>query len=351
MGVELLVTVTLTNLPQIIQRTNLRKVAMLTDVAGAFITGRSQVFTSASDISALFGAGAEVTKAATVFFSQNPQLKELTILEEKAGDAGDITVTFNAVKDEDFFVLLTPGKYSAADISDQDTISTLSEAEDGILYLALTDDPDAKDAANTTNIGHLVEAGNRQHTAVFYHKDAVTNYKDAALISEVLGVGAFGDADFANVNLIGPVGEDKTTISDQERLDLTSNNVTYYAIQGGLGVTIGGDTGSGIAIDTIGLQQDIAITSAEDLAQMMINSPKIGYDQKGLDSVETSIVGSVGTFESRGVIIPSSTVITVPAFEDISDDDKANRVLNGVTINVQEQGSIRQINITLNLQL
>ena len=103
MGVELLVTVTLTNLPKTIQRTDLRKVGMLTDVAGAFITGRAQVFTSAADISALFGASAEVTKAATVFFSQNPQLSELTILEEKAADTGDITVTFNAIKDEDFF--------------------------------------------------------------------------------------------------------------------------------------------------------------------------------------------------------------------------------------------------------
>ena len=349
MGVELIVSVTLTNLPRTIQRTDLRKVAFLTNGASTAFTGRSKIFTSASDVSADFGASDDMTLAATAFFAQTPQLKELTILREDAADA-NITATFNAVKDEDFFTLLTPGRYEVADIADQDTISTLIEAEDK-MYGALTNDPNAKSAANETNIGHLVQVANRENTYVLYHKDALTNFFEAALISKGLGQGGFGDSDFNALNLANVVGEDKTTISDQERADLTSNNVTYYAIQGGLGTSIGGDTGSGLAIDTIGLRQDIAISTAEDLAQMVINSAKIGYDQRGLDRVDASIVGSVGVFEGRGVIIPTSTVITVPKFEDVLDADKAARVLNNVNINVQEVGSIRTINITLNLQL
>ncbi len=67
--------------------------------------------------------------------------------------------------------------------------------------------------------------------------------------------------------------------------------------------------------------------------------------------VETQIRSTVGVFETRGVLEPSSTVITVPAIEDISAGDKAARVLNGVVVSVQETGSIHKINITLNLAL
>lgn len=102
-------------------------------------------------------------------------------------------------------------------------------------------------------------------------------------------------------------------------------------------------------LDTTRTQYYIETLIAETIAQERMNASQVPYTQKGFEVIRSWIVAPLEELIRVNSI--DSYSVTMPDMENITTEDKANRIITGVQIEIQTIGDIQAFEISLNIKV
>lgn len=165
-----------------------------------------------------------------------------------------------------------------------------------------------------------------------------------------------------DIQPLSGVTADKLTGTAQTNLG--TKNANWYTSVGGLNITGGsepgggGKTASGRYIDVQRGADWLKVNLQADLFALMVNEGgSLGYDADGLQKVEQTISLRLDDGLTKGFLTPFVTGrfagknynIAMPNLADIPQDNKTNRLLEGIKINALIRGKIHNLAAALTL--
>lgn len=153
--------------------------------------------------------------------------------------------------------------------------------------------------------------------------------------------GALGWATYGAVRTPGAItyafkeilGVSTKTLTTTQRLALEVDNINHYQTKRGLAITYPGVTTQGEWIDII--HGTDALEAAIDTAVFaaLASSDKIPFTDAGMDVLRNVVLGAMkpfeGTEDKPGLLVPGTSVVTVPLAKNISAADRKLRKLQG----------------------
>lgn len=205
---------------------------------------------------------------------------------------------------------------------------------------------------STTDTGYLLYNGNYFRTFWFFHKDAATDFLEAAVMARCFAILPGGET-WANKKLAG-VATDPLT--ETQYIAITGKNGNTFERFRNISITQNGKVAAGEYIDVIRfrdwLQEEITV----NVFNALVNSDKIPYTDEGITIIEAQIRQALELGTRRGGIAPVEYdedgnenygyTISVPLSSSISANQKATRVLQGVSFTARLAGAIHVVEIT-----
>ena len=267
--------------------------------------------------------GTEAEDIATIIFSQRPRPAQVAVVSTEAADAAGLLELLNSVATEDFFGLCI------TDNTLRETASTFADANKR-LFAVTTEDLAATSVSENTILGYHNDIDNK-------------NYVAEALMTHLL-VRTIGSTTGKARVLQGiEVAEISTT--DLNTLD--GNNALTYIEKTGVAQTTEGKVASGEYIDVILGSYFIEFRIEEGLAALLVNTPKIPYSNVGISQLASVVTKVLKQAVAQDIILQDEdgqgvyTVTYVPR-EDVSVNDIANRVYNGLSFEATLAGAIHE---------
>lgn len=287
-----------------------------------------------------FADTTDAYKMAKAMFDQG--LSQLAILGidyetgvDPVTDLTDALETLEATNDEWYFVLCTEqGDSDIAEIADN-YIATKKK-----LYFA-----------DTTTLG-LSATLTKDRTVILY-KDDVTDFPASAWV----GVGAQnlpGTQTWKFMTLID-IDED-AVITESQITTLHTDGGNTYIEALGKKYTSNGQTVNNEFIDVIRTADYLESNITTEVFNLLVDSKKVPFTQDGINQIANEVTKVLKQATTDGIIATDTSdngefEVTIPNINDISDTDKTNRVLNGISANVVLSGAIHSTSITINLVL
>lgn len=303
-------------------------------------TSASVDYTLCTDTAAVKEAGfAEETavyKMAQAVFAQSPSPPQVAVVGyEVDTDPETITAALNDLIEtrNDWYFLLCEEQSGEA-IAE---LSAWAQANKK-LYLACPDDT----VANVVTLAGELAA---DRTALIYH-DEPTSYPDAAWVGRCAPELPGGITwKFKTLQGITPADVTTTEIGD-----LHDAKVNTYVQKYGINQTSEGKTTDGEYIDVIRGQDWVEARLAEGISRLLITSPKVPYDVRGISLVLAEVEAVMQQAVANGIIAVDEDgnglfVVTAPDIADISANDKANRHLPDVKFEFTLAGAIHSTTV------
>jgi hypothetical protein len=213
-------------------------------------------------------------------------------------------------------------------------------------------EPGAYDPEVTTDTGYLLYNNNFYRTFWFYHKDAATDYPEAAVMARCFAILPGGET-WANKKLAGVTTD---PLTETQYIAITKKNGNTFERFRNVSITQNGKVAAGEWIDVIRfrdwLQEEITV----NVFNALINSDKIPYTDDGIAIIEAQIRQALELGTRRGGIAPIEYdedgnenygyTISVPLSSSISANQKATRVLQDVSFTARLAGAIHVVEIT-----
>lgn len=178
-------------------------------------------------------------------------------------------------------------------------------------------------------------------TFAFYHPDP-TEHAAAAFIGKLFPTQP-GEATWAFKSLatVSPC-----PLSTQQAAELDAHNMNRYVRINDVGVTLHGKCVSGEYIDTVRGIDWLYARIQERIFMLLRKNPKIPYTEKGVDLVRCEVMAQLKEAVVVGVLaaFPEPTV-SAPRVVDISELDKAKRILPNVSFTACLAGAIHALEI------
>ncbi len=313
--------------------------AILTGLAGVVTADKNAVITATAVATTLTIAKKDVDFSLEV----SPNLTALT------GDVNeDIPTAMAAItaEDNDFYgIILTSRK--PADIL---AMADWTESHEKLFLTAIAE-AGAKDAAVSTDTGSLLFAKNYYRTSCWYHALAETEFLDAALMSRAFSISPGGET-WANKKLAG-VSTD--ALNETEFTALTKKNVNTFERFRNVAITQTGKVAAGEWIDIIRFRDWLVEEIRTNIFYLLINSDKVDYTDGGIGSIESVLRKALEDGQTAGGIAPDEYdaddnlnlgyVVSVPLAANITPNQKARRILTGVSFTARLAGAIHVVHI------
>lgn len=316
--------------------------------AAAILTGLAGVVTA--DKNAVIAVTAANTTLTVKKKNKDFALEVSPNLAAASGDVGeDIPTAMSAItaEDNDFYgIILTSRK--------PDDILAMADWTESHtkLFLTAIGEAGAKDAAVSTDTGSQLMTKNYYRTGVWYHALAETEFLDAAIMSRVFSIAPGGD-DWANKKLAG-VSTD--TINETEFNALKNKNISTFEKFRNVSITQTGKVAAGEWIDIIRFRDWLAEEIKTNVFYLLINSDKVSYTDGGIAAIESVIRKALEDGQAAGGIAPDEYdedgnlnlgyVLAMPLAANITSNQKASRILEGVSFTARLAGAIHVVNIT-----
>lgn len=215
----------------------------------------------------------------------------------------------------------------------------------------------ASDDPTTGSVARQAQDRSYARTAILYsaqaNDDAEDPYADAAWLGSRLPTDP-GRETWWGARLKGASADELSATQRANALAKRANIYTPFTADGTVSIVESGTMADGTFIDVIRLvdaiYQEVLLSVGETLITPAAPMFKIPYTQGGLDAIENSIRKALDKFTGpdRGL---SSYTVDVPDIDEISDTDKANRVITGITfvgfLSGAAQGVVIQGNVTV----
>ena len=205
---------------------------------------------------------------------------------------------------------------------------------------------------STTDTGYLLYNGNYYRTFWFYHKDAATDFPEAAVMARCFAILPGGET-WANKKLAGVTTD---PLTETQYIAITKKNGNTFERFRNVSITQNGKVAAGEWIDVIRfrdwLQEEITV----NVFNALVNNDKIPYTDEGIAIIEAQIRQALELGTRRGGIAPIEYdedgnenygyTISVPLSSSISANQKATRVLQDVSFTARLAGAIHVVEIT-----
>lgn len=226
-----------------------------------------------------------------------------------------------------------------------------TEAQEKIFGTAINE-AGAIDPAGTTDTGYKLKQSNYFRTFWFYHKEADTEYVEAAEMARCFAFDP-GSETWANKQLAG-VTADK--ITGTELNAIKGKNGNTFETFGSVSITQNGKVAAGEWIDIIRFRDWLKSDMQTRVFRQLVVNPKIPYTDGGISIIENEIVASLKAGQGTGGIAPteydtegneiSGFSVQVPRSSEVSDNDKAERTLKGIKWSARLAGAIHAVEIS-----
>lgn len=205
---------------------------------------------------------------------------------------------------------------------------------------------------STTDTGYLLYNGNYYRTFWFYHKDAASDFPEAAVMARCFAILPGGET-WANKKLAGVTTDGLT---ETQYNAITKKNGNTFERFRNVSITQNGKVAAGEWIDVIRfrdwLQEEITV----NVFNALVNNDKIPYTDEGIAIIEAQIRQALELGTRRGGIAPIEYdedgnqnfgyTINVPLSSSISANQKATRALQDVSFTARLAGAIHVVEIT-----
>jgi len=259
---------------------------------------------------------------------------------EAGGIAGSLT---NAVSENNDWYGLAIHSRTDADITLASDWVQSQGTNNPKFFAAQSDDVGLLNQAVSTDIASVLTAKANFRTAVLYH----------ALDSEYFDCGWMGGQlpndpgsitwAYKSVSLVTV-----DIFASGEKSAAHAKNVNTYSTVASVNITEEGKVCDSPFewIDVIRGVDWIQVNVTAELFALLAKLPKLPYDTLGIANAKATILGVLSKAQVMGILSKEvQPVVTVPALADVSDSNKANRVLNGVTFEGILEGAVQKINV------
>ena len=154
--------------------------------------------------------------------------------------------------------------------------------------------------------------------------------------------------------LAGVVPVPKTILTPTEEANALAKNANLYTPLAGVGHTHEGNMASGRFIDIQRGIDWIEARIAEEIANRVLNTPKVPYSDAGMAIFEGDIAKVLDLAVTNGILGPildgsgDFYRITIPKVATQLTADRAARTVKGITVQAQMAGAVHSLNITVN---
>ena len=255
------------------------------------------------------------------------------------------TMTACVAYDPDFYGVALTSR------TDADILAMANWAEaNNKLFGTCVSGADVLDGADNTDIASQLMLNNFYRTFSFYHADA-NDYPEVAVMSRcftaVPGSETWANKRLAGVN-IDPLTETQFNV-------LAAKNVNTFERFRNLSLTQTGKVSAGEWIDVIRFRDWLAEEIKVNVLNVLVNNEKVPYTDAGIAVIEGAIRQSLRQGQVNGGIAPVEYdengdknlgyTVTVPLAANISANQKASRILEGVTFTARLSGAIHVVKI------
>lgn len=236
-----------------------------------------------------------------------------------------------AVDDPDFLCVLLDTTCSA-DISAAATWCSQNRR----LLIAECPDSDIVDASSETDIAYLLNSADN-HFAMVVATHQIASHPGARLASRQMAIDP-GESTAAYKN----VGGKADSWTQSQIAAAKAKAATLYIPLGGVNNIYKGHMASDRPMD---LQRDILYletTMALAVLTVLQTSEKVRYTTTGVSQILAAMEGVLGALEGS-MLVSGESVVVGPVFEEITVNDKVQRVLKGVRYSAVVAGAIEEV--------
>jgi hypothetical protein len=306
------------------------------------VTGIAAAIDALSGVTALGVGGTSVTvtadAAATVInFSREGSVGTYSVVDSTA--AGNIVTDLTAIlnADNDFYGLVIDRTSGAA----IEAVAAWVEAN-RLIFSASTSDTTVLDPAVTTDVGSNLQDDGYTRTILWWNQEP-DSFLGAAVLGKVLPSQP-GTVDWYYQEPAGPPVSD---LSATEEGALEGKNVNYLFEVANLRRTYPGKVSSGRFADITQAIDWVINETQTDVAAAVMSGQKMPYTNRSIERIKGVIDGVQQRGINRGVIADNpAPFVDAPKAEDVSEVDRANRVLPDVTMTFRLVGGIQKVVIT-----
>lgn len=217
----------------------------------------------------------------------------------------------------------------------------------GKIFCAHTADWNVADATVTSgDLGSdLLLAANTRTWVLFHNYIGGSEWAAAAWMSSTLSFSP-GNATTA-FKTLATISAD--VLSSGQRAGITAKKCSRYMSQGGVPITYQGYTPSGRFIDVTRFVDWLRITVQLDAFAVLINNPKVPYEDSGIALIEGAIRGSLAkgqTAPNNGLALSPAPGVTIPDAATQTVADRGLRKLNSISYFARLSGALQSLNIS-----
>jgi len=287
-----------------------------------------------SDTKDVQGMGA-LTETATAFFANNGQT--LIVAGKNIVDKGEIAPFLYELYDKNAFYGIS---VIVPKVSQADYIAEVDKYVNGNKGLAIVEMN-----GSVAEVTSALEDSNSDRLVVYANKEdeqtGIAGAVDGACFPQDEGSINWGNQVVTYVNVSG--------YSTSEEVQLLDKNINYITEDRGFIMTQFGKTTSGSNADITRTKDYLVDRIEAALTSALANNKKIAYTTSGMSIIKTALdeIGVQGVNQD----MLDSFVVTTPKISEISTNDKANRVLTGVSFTAVLSGAVDTIDLNLVVKL
>lgn len=266
------------------------------------------------------------------FYSGMNEELEYTDVTPDPGIATDLAAIHLA--DPDWYGLVIDSNSEAEVVAAQAFVETLNR----IAAFNLKD-AGVKDSGVSDDVASDMQASSYARCVNIYSADH-DGYLAAGWMGGMLTTTP-GSATWAYKTVAGPAVD---SLNVTQEATIEGKNCNHYTAIKGVNITRYGITPSGEFIDVIRGRDWLQARLEERIYTLLINNPKIPYTDGGVDMVRSEVRAQLREGITNGYLAADPEfVVTAPLVADVSDANKANRILPDIYFQATLAGAIHKV--------
>lgn len=304
-----------------------------------------RVYTKLTEIAVDFLETTPTYKYAALVFGGNFNASKVYVVKYRS--AGSILTPAQAFNQ--FMLTNQEPRYISCDSREEVNLLALAAAVNAAdrIHVHATQSPDVVVPSAVADIASLLQDAAYDTTITLYSKAADSNFAEGGIVGAMAAIQA-GVSTLEDKTLVGVVSDNLTAT---ERLACEQKNVAYYSPIAGVNSVFNSKVASGQFLDTILFTQWLKARIGEALYGTIKRESeagrKVSFDGAGGAKLRSSIYNNVINIglANGSISRDIEPIVRTPTREEVSEADRAGRILNGVVVEVLYSNAVHKVNV------
>ena len=223
------------------------------------------------------------------------------------------------------------------------------------IFASNTSDTLASSLSEDADMNSVFTSNAYARSLALYDDDATDGFSGIASLGNLFpfdpGVGPYAGG-VLNGRTLGGVTADALTPTQHD--NLITKGYSIYITTAGINHVLGGKTGAGEWIDFTRFVDWYVVRLQEQLAAIQFNNRRVPFDARGLSVIESALRAQLAQGLASGGVAPldaegNEPSVSVPKLSETTQQDRANRVLNGCKTAFQYSGAIQEVGVGITI--